>query len=335
MDTSNTKPVSGDYIMTTKQFKIIAPITKTSDGDDGAVYIEGIANTGQEDLAGDIITRDALTQIVNQLPNRNLHLDHVKDFDGILGPIVASELRDEGAWFKARLVDERKDIIQSYLEQGVHFGTSISGDCNYEEGSMSNIISWDLVELSLTDIPCDQGTMGTVSLSKSFDGILQSIKQKQLILQEEEMEEESMAEEEVTYTTEEAVIELINTAFNERKDEFLEQIRDEVKTEYESVIGELTSRVEALENAEKPAEEEEEPVPAEEQKADEEEEEETKATDEEEDEDEDKHIEELVNKRLEEIFGGLNKEVDFKYSSQKKTDKSQEKSFSPHEIASL
>lgn len=317
-------------MMTTKQFKIIAPITKTtSDGDDGAVYIEGIANTGQEDLAGDIITRDALTQIVNQLPNRNLHLDHVKDFDGILGPIVASELRDEGAWFKARLVDERKDIIQSYLEQGVHFGTSISGDCNYEEGSMSNIISWDLVELSLTDIPCDQGTMGTVSLSKSFDGILQSIKQKQLILQEEEMEEETMAEEEVTYTTEEAVIELINTAFNERKDEFLEQIRDEVKTEYESVIGELTSRVEALENAEKPAEEEEE----EETKAEEEEEEETKATDEE--EDEDKNIEEIVNKRIEEIFGGLNKEVDFKYSSQKKTDKSQEKSFSPHEIASL
>lgn len=334
MDTSNTKPVSGDYIMTTKQFKIIAPITKTtSDGDDGAVYIEGIANTGQEDLAGDIITRDALTQIVNQLPNRNLHLDHVKDFDGILGPIVASELRDEGAWFKARLVDERKDIIQSYLEQGVHFGTSISGDCNYEEGSMSNIISWDLVELSLTDIPCDQGTMGTVSLSKSFDGILQSIKQKQLILQEEEMEEETMAEEEVTYTTEEAVIELINTAFNERKDEFLEQIRDEVKSEYESVIGELTSRVEALENAEKPAEEEEEPVPADEQKAEEEEEEETKATDEE--EDEDKNIEEIVNKRVDEILGGLNKEVDFKYSSQKKTDKSQEKSFSPHEIASL
>jgi len=330
-------------MMTTKQFKIIAPITKmTSDGEDDSVYIEGIANTGQEDLAGDIITRDALTQIVNQLPNRNLHLDHVKDFDGILGPIVASELRDEGAWFKARLVDERKDIIQSYLEQGVHFGTSISGDCSYEEGSMSNIISWDLVELSLTDIPCDQGTMGTVSLSKSFDGILQTIKQKQ----ESNMEEETMAEEEVTYTTEEAVIELINTAFNERKDEFLEQIREEVKTEYESVIGELTSRVEALENTEKPAEEEE-PAPAEEQKAEEEEEEETKAETEEEEEEEtkaeteeeeeeeDKNIEEIVNKRIEEIFNGLNKEVDFKYSSQKKTDKSQEKSFSPHEIASL
>lgn len=331
LDTNNTK-VNGDYMMTTKQFKIIAPITKTSDGDDGAVYIEGIANTGQEDLAGDIITRDALTQIVNQLPNRNLHLDHVKDFDGILGPIVASELRDEGAWFKARLVNERKDIIQSYLEQGVHFGTSISGDCSYEEGSMSNIISWDLVELSLTDIPCDQGTMGTVSLSKSFDGILQTIKQKQ----ESNMEDETMAEEEVTYTTEEAVIELINTAFNERKDEFLEQIREEVKSEYEGVIGELTSRIEALENTEKPAEEEE-PAPAEEQKAEEEEEEETKAETEEEDEDEDenKHIEDLVNKRLEEIFNGLNKEVDFKYSSQKKTDKSQEKSFSPHEIASL
>lgn len=322
-------------MMTTKQFKIIAPITKTSGGDDGAVYIEGIANTGQEDLVGDIVTQDALTQIVNQLPNRNLHLDHVKDFDGILGPIVASELRDEGAWFKARLVDERKDIIQSYLEQGVHFGTSISGDCTYEDGSMSNIISWDLVELSLTDIPCDQGTMGTVSLAKSFDGILQSIKQKQKIKQEEEMEEETMAEEEVTNMTEEAVIELINTAFNERKDEFLEQIRDEVKTEYESIISELAARIEALENAEKPEDE----TPADdEQKADDEEEEEQKADSEEEEdeeEDEDKNIEELVNKRIEEILNGLNKEVNFNYQSQKKTSKSQSKTFSPHEIASM
>lgn len=57
-----------------------------------------------------------------------------------------------------------------------------------------------------------------------------------------------MAEDKPEFITKDEVIELINTGINERQEETLEKIRDEVKTEYETILTELTKRIETLES---------------------------------------------------------------------------------------
>ena len=340
--------------MVTKEFNIKVPVHQATKSatEEGIVYLEGLANTGQEDLVGDIVTREALQQIVDQATNRNLHLDHERGMSGILGPIVESELRDEGVWIKSKLVNERKDEILSYIEQGVRFGHSISGKCTYEEDSWSNIIEWDLTEISLTDMPCDQGTMGTVQLSKSFDSIIEAISEKQRKKEENKKEDNNggttMAEEPITL---DQVTELINTAFNERKEEFLESIRGELKDEYEAVITELKERIETLEGQleDKPDNDEGatgetgtgtgegttgEGNPGKEGNPDEEEDKE--GDEEEEDKDFKAIVEKEVEKRVKEIFGGVAKSASkTKYAPKVKSEDSEKKSFTPKEIAQI
>ncbi|RAP49667.1 MAG: hypothetical protein BZ138_07390 [Methanosphaera sp. rholeuAM270] len=217
------------------------------DVDDGIVTIHGIANSGLEDRVGDIITQEALESIAQQATMCNLHLDHEGSIDGIIGTITESELVEAGVDITAKLLPEVGGRIKQMLDFGIKFGLSVKGLVEYKAGSTKEISSWDLTEISLTPLPCDGATMGTVA-SKNMCDII-----KQIETENETMEEKNMTETEEQKATDEtitedAVIELINTAFNEKKDEFLETIREEIKTEYEQALTELNNRIESLES---------------------------------------------------------------------------------------
>ncbi len=212
----------------------------SSNVDEQTLYITGIANSGTEDLVGDTVTRQALEQICNDATNHNLHLDHDTGLEGLIGTITEAELVDDGVLIKARILAERRDEIETLLKQGIKLGLSISGvtTCNDENPSL--IDEWILTEISLTPIPCDQATMGTVAIAKSFKEFIDNNSGTTKASQQEEDEEtddaeneeqnktsqeednggDNMAEE--TMITEENVIELINTAFAEKQEEFLD-----------------------------------------------------------------------------------------------------------------
>lgn len=324
--------------MTTKKFKIINETVKSID-EDGVLFIEGIANTGQRDLVGDVVTVNALEEIASQAVNRNLHLDHDTDLDGIIGVITEAEVVDEGVKIKARILQRFSDTVRELLGEGVRLGLSIAGKAHYEDNSFENIVDWNLTEISLTPIPCDQGTMGSVAIVKSFSELSQTI-----------CGDEKMAEEDVKYITEEAAVELINAAFNEKTDELLEVLRKEFEGKFEEIIG----RIEVLENAEATVEEEPEPVepePApetpEEEKPDDKAEgegegEQAKPEDEEDEEEtaeeEEKNIEEIIQKAVDEKIKGFFQtptKTQFKYEAEGKSVKTEQKKYTPREIAKI
>jgi len=330
------------------QFRIINKEI-SSNVDEQTLYITGIANSGTEDLVGDTVTRQALEQICTDATNHNLHLDHDTGLEGLIGTIVEAELVDEGVLIKARILDERRDEIESLLQQGVKLGLSISGvtTCNDENPSL--IDEWILTEVSLTPIPCDQATMGTVAIAKSFKEFIDingKTKQQNNNDEEEKEEEEetsteteesggdNMAEE--TIITEENVIELINTAFAEKQEEFLETIRGELKEEYESKINAQEERIAALE-AQIEALKEEKPATGEE--------EETKAGEEEEEDEQQKkdpqEEEEEIEKKLVGVLSkilGVKPEDNtpsFRYQSPQKPAPSEKKGYTPRELAEM
>lgn len=330
------------------QFRIINKEISSNVDEQQTLYITGIANSGTEDLVGDTVTRQALEQICTDATNHNLHLDHDTGLEGLIGTIVEAELVDEGVLIKARILDERRDEIESLLQQGVKLGLSISGvtTCNDENPSL--IDEWILTEISLTPIPCDQATMGTVAIAKSFKEFIDingKTKQQNNNDEEEKEEEEetstkteetggdNMAEE--TIITEENVIELINTAFAEKQEELLETIRGELKEEYESKINAQEERIAALE-AQIEALKEEKPATGEE--------EETKAGEEEEEEEQKKDPEEEEEEIEKKLVGVLSKILgvkpedntpSFRYEPSSKKASSEKKGYTPRELAEM
>ena len=326
----------------TKDFTLYDDKITKSIGEDGTLTITGIANTGERDLVGDVVTEQALTEIVEQAPNRNLHLNHGYDkntpngilFPEVVGTITEAEKINEGASITAVIRPEYVEPLEQILAQGIKLGFSIAGKAHYEDNSYEQIESWDLTEISLTPLPCDMGTMGTVS-AKSLNNLIQKLGG------------EKMAEDTPKPVTEEQVIEIINDAFNERKEEFLEKIREELKGEYEATFNEIKERVEAveakLEEGKDPKEEEgkepesgKEPKPEDPKKAEEDEPGKEPKPEEEEEEEEEKRINDLVNKRVEEILGGVSKNISTKYTNTHVEEGTQsKKGYTPKELAEM
>lgn len=337
----------------------------TSYEDKETLHIVGIANTGREDLYGDVLTRDALMNICEQAVNHNLHLDHDTSMEGLLGPITSARLVPEGVEIHAEIVNkEHATRIKTLLEAGVKLGMSVSGVATNTSIDKHTITDWDLTEISLTPLPCDQGTMGSVVIAKSFAEVI-----KKTITEEDKprTEDKDMAEEVVTI---EKVIELINDAFNERREEYLETIREELKTEYDAQLKEIQERLDTLTKekeeeddavvsnpaGEKPVDEdvnaqleqmeaETEEGAVAEQKATQTEEEKEGASEEEDEDDDEKEdivksIESIINKKFDEIFTNKkHADLDFKYKEEEQkaveSERVVKKSYTPHELAQL
>ena len=124
----------------------------------------------------------------------------------------------------------------------------------------------------------------------------------------------------------EAVQELINTAFNEKEEELLEQVRGELKEEYEAVFNELKERIETIESQIA----EPKPQPGEGK---------GEGQSEEEKEEEEKQLQEKVDKRVEElisnIFGKHSPNFNYKNSKGDSTPNKTQKSFTAREIAEI
>lgn len=236
---------NGDTIM---KFELINKNIQANPADE-VLHIRGLANTGTTDIEGDTLTREALLDICNQATQHNLHIDHDETIDGVLGPITRAELTPEGVEIDADILEGKyTSRIRDLLEHGVRLGMSVRGLAERAGGNFVRVV---LTEISLTPLPADQSTLGSVVIVKSFGELARRV----VGFDDENLEEDNMADEVIT---KDVVIELINTGFNERKEEFLETIRDELKDEFGVVLGELKERVEKLEaQGEAPVEAEE------------------------------------------------------------------------------
>lgn len=249
---------NGDTIM---KFELINKNIQANPADE-VLHIRGLANTGTTDIEGDTLTREALIDICNQATQHNLHIDHDQTIDGVLGPITRAELTPDGVEIDADILEGKyTNRIRDLLEHGVRLGMSVRGLAERAGGNFVRVV---LTEISLTPLPADQSTMGSVVIVKSFGELARRV----VGFDDENLEEENMADEVIS---KDVVIELINTGFNERKEEFLETIRNELKDEFGVVLAELKERVEKLEaQGEAPVEEEVEEVVVEEEPVEEE-----------------------------------------------------------------
>ena len=313
--------------MMKKEFKVYSPlttksvdkfITKNDEGSTGErILLEGIASTTSRDLQDEIVSSKAIDSMAEQAKELNIHGDHWYGLEDVIGAIKESTVTDKQLHIKFLITKKYTPDIKDLLETGVRLGLSIGGYVTDYDEKNRIINAIELHEISLTAMPANWDTFGTVTTSKglvesncltgacyeivkNLDGVKNMTTEETMTKAEES--------EEVSGLTNDEVIELINEYMAEKEETIATEITEKVESQLEAIVEAKVQELikeptEEEPAAEEPADEtkaddpeEEEEVPEEEDETEEEEEEETKSLSPE-------MITDAINKGIADYFG--------------------------------
>lgn len=131
--------------------------------DDGTLTIIGVASTTNKDYANEIVSPEVLESLARQAVGINIYRDHNRHYDGGIGAVIEAWITDNQLWIKGKILSEHAPGIKERLDIGMNFGFSISGFPKKQrtpEGLL--IVDYDLKDITLTYIPMNWDTYGTV-----------------------------------------------------------------------------------------------------------------------------------------------------------------------------
>lgn len=223
--------------MDTKQeFKIYcSDITKSLDPNYNVkdktqpLILEGVASTSDIDLEGDFITPQCIESFKSQATQCNIHNNHNVGLDDVIGTVLeVLDSDNKTLKIKFSILPLFRRHIEECIDNGVKLGLSIGGTIldfdNGDDGLKINNMM--LHEISLTPLPANWNTMGTVTHSKKLDdGVIEAkclngmCKQflNKISITDKVMETEKRyytKDEEAQFMSEDRVVELINEALN-------------------------------------------------------------------------------------------------------------------------
>lgn len=233
-----------------KEFKVYAPPSIKAEPNlnkDGTLTITGVASTTNQDLDGEIISEKALASLKDQAVGLNLHLDHNHDYDGGIGAITEAYIQDNTLVITANVLPEFAQSIRDRLKLGMNMGFSIGG-IPIIKNSRSNLIDdFILLEISLTLLPANWDTFGTVETK----GLIESncltgachyiLKEKKL--KDKKSEEESTIEDDDDVDDN---IEEEKTKMSKQKAQNMKVIDDATKQELVNIVNEAIINLKPL-----------------------------------------------------------------------------------------
>lgn len=305
--------------MMKKEFKVYSPLTNKSvdrfltkseeSGSDERIMLEGIASTTSRDLHDEIVSSAAIESMAEQAMVLNIHGDHWYDLQDVIGAIKESSVEDKQLHIKFLITKRHTPDIKDLLETGVRLGLSIGGYVtNYDEKNRI-INEIELHEISLTAMPANWDTFGTVTTSKGLVEsncltgacyeIVKNLNGEIMTKKEMNTKEEPQSQEDSGLTKDE-VIELINEYMAEKEETIVEEITGKVESQLESMVEAKVQ--ELIDDEDVP------PADDGETKAQEDEEEDDASTEEETEEEETKSlspemITEVINKGIADALG--------------------------------
>ena len=264
--------------MVKKEFKVYSPLTSKSvdrfltkseeSNSDERILLEGIASTTSRDLHDEIVSSAAIDSMAEQAMALNIHGDHWYDLADVIGAIKESTVEDKQLKIKFLITKRHTPDIKDLLETGVRLGLSIGGYVtNYDEKNRI-INEIELHEISLTAMPANWDTFGTVSTAKGLVEsncitgacyeIVKNLNGEIMTTKEMKTKEESQPQED-SGLTEDKVIELINEYMAEKEETIAQEITDKDDEETkpaEEETGETKTQEEDEEEDEASTEEE-------------------------------------------------------------------------------
>ena len=237
--------------MVRKEFKVYSPLTaksvksfthKSEDSED-RILLEGVASTTSRDLHDEIVSSSAIESMSEQALELNIHGDHWYGLDDVIGAIKDATVEDKQLKIKFLITKKYTPDIKDLLETGVRLGLSIGGYVTAYDEKNRIINEIELHEISLTAMPANWDTFGTVTTSKGLvestciAGACHAIVKN---LGEQNMtsvnKEEQNQEEETSGLTRDEVIELINEYMAEKEETISQEITEKVESQLEAIV---------------------------------------------------------------------------------------------------
>ena len=233
---------------TFKQFKIYAPPSqkKYSLNDDGTLTITGVFSTTNKDLDGEIVSPQALASLQRQAVGLNLHMDHNHNYDGGMGVITESHIEANQVYVTAVILSEYAPGILERLNLGMNFGFSVGGIPVVNNLNPQIIDDFVLLEISLTLLPANWDTFGTVEAkgvvkSKCLTGACHYIIKNSKNIMKKEYEDGSKQD------LEQMVINLVNEAFANKEQVIIDEFRNELQPIVTDIVAEeVTPKVQEI-----------------------------------------------------------------------------------------
>ena len=242
--------------MVKKEFKVYSPLTKKSvdsfitksDGssDGERILLEGIASTTSRDLHDEIVSSTAIESMSEQALALNIHGDHWYGLEDVIGAIKDASAEDKQLHIKFLITKKHTPDIKDLLETGVKLGLRIGGYVTSYDEKNRIINAIELHEISLTAMPANWDTFGTVTTSKGLvksnciagacHAIVKNLGEEIMATEEIKTKEETPQEgEETSGLTKDDVIELFNELMAEKEETIVQEITDKVQTQLESI----------------------------------------------------------------------------------------------------
>lgn len=244
----------------TNEFLVYSPLTRKSVNDftqknteeDERILLEGVASTTNKDLTGEIISPEALKSMAQQATGVNIHGDHNYGLNDVVGAV--KEVIEEPDNFRVKFLVTKKHTpaVRDLLETGVNLGLSIGGFVHDYDHRTKTIKNIQLNEISLTPMPANMDTFGTVhedsGLTKSncLTGacyhIIKNLEVNKMTdntQQSENKTEEKQTEEkqkESETLTRENVVDLFNELMASEKQGIVDSITKDVKSGLEDMV---------------------------------------------------------------------------------------------------
>lgn len=239
--------------MVKKEFKVYSPLTAKSvkeftaksiedEGDSERILLEGIASTTSRDLHDEIVSAEAIDMMAEQALALNIHANHWYGIEDVIGAIKTADVDEEKLHIKFLITKKYTPDIKDLLDTGVKLGLSIGGYVtNYDEKNRI-INAIELYEISLTPMPANWDTFGTVTTSKGLvesnclSGACYAIVKTLDGESNMEVKNETHKEEESSGLTQDDVIQLINEYMAEKEETIAQEITEKVESQLESIV---------------------------------------------------------------------------------------------------
>ena len=139
---------------------------------DEPLILEAVISTNSVDLDGDYMTNECIEDMKKQALGLNIFLDHHHTVDQIVGSITeVIQTSSDVIKVKFNVIPSYEWYIMEFIENGVNLGMSIGASVldfeDTESGWKINKVK--LVEVSITGIPANWDTFGSVQVSKTLD----------------------------------------------------------------------------------------------------------------------------------------------------------------------
>ena len=143
-------------------------ITPKPDANDGELILTGMASSNSKSLYGEVMSETALQRMCTDAVGLPILYDHEGKMKSIAGVVKNAYLQDNDLYLDFSILPRFQEEIRELIDFGVLLGLSIGGHVSSFDMKNGLVEDITLVEVSLTPVPANRDTHGTVKIKQNI-----------------------------------------------------------------------------------------------------------------------------------------------------------------------